>query len=129
MAELAGLRCVRPWRVVVIISVALLLAAAPARGAAVTEAPVVSGDPTPGFELSASAGAWAPPSATATYDWLRCDAAGAGCAPVRGSCDRRYTVRDADLDHTLRVRLTVDEPGAPHASAVSAPTALVASKP
>jgi hypothetical protein len=124
-----GRRLVGPKRVVVIVGVALLLAAAPARGATVTEAPVVSGDPTPGSELSASAGTWTPPSATGTYDWLRCDAVGAGCNPVPGSCDRRYTVRDADLGHTLRTRLTVTETGQPRASAVSAPTGAVAIKP
>jgi hypothetical protein len=113
----------------VIIGVALLLsAAATARGATVTQAPVIVGDPTPGFELTASPGQWTPSKATATYDWLRCDGAGANCAPVAGSCERNYTVRDADLGHTLRARLTVSEPGQQHASAVSDPTAVVVTK-
>lgn len=131
MAELAVLNHrVRPWRVVVIITVALVvLAAAPAFGATVTQAPGISGDPTPGSELSASVGDWTPASATASYDWLRCNASGADCSPVRGSCERRYTVRDADLGHTLRVRLTASEPGQPQASGVSAPTVVVVTKP
>ena len=130
MAELAVLRFLRPWQDVAVISVALLLsAAAPALGATVTEAPVIVGDPSPGFELTASPGRWTPSDAPATYDWLRCDGAGAGCTPVAGSCERRYTVRDADLGHTLRARLTVVEPGQPHESAVSAPTAVVVTKP
>jgi len=130
MAELAVLKVVRPWRDVVIISVALLLsAAAPARGATVTEAPEIAGVASPGFELTASPGRWTPPGATATYDWLRCDTAGEGCTRVAGSCDRRYTVRDADLGHTLRARLTVAEPGEPHVSALSAPTAVVITEP
>lgn len=120
----------RPWRDVLIVSLALLwFAAAPARGATVTDAPVIQGQPAPGFELTASPGRWTPSSATATYDWLRCDRAGAGCAPVAGSCERTYTVRDADLGHTLRARLTVVEPGQPNASAVSGPTAVVRIKP
>jgi hypothetical protein len=111
-------------------SVALLvLAAAPALGATVTEAPVISGDPTPGSELTASSGGWTPAAATASYDWLRCDSAGTACAPVPRSCERRYTVRDADLGHTLRVRLTVAEPDQPHASRLSDPTAVVVTKP
>jgi hypothetical protein len=126
MAELAVLKVVRPWRDVVMISVAwLAFAATPALGATVTEAPRISGDPTLGVELVASPGRWTPPDATASYDWLRCDAAGAACTPVRGSCDRRYTVRDADLDHTLRARLTVSEPGQPRDFGVSDPTGLV----
>ena len=130
MAELAVLKVVRPWRDVVIISVALLLsAAAPARGATVTEAPVITGVASPGFELTALPGRWTPPGATATYDWLRCNTAGEGCTRVAGSCDRRYTVRDADLGHTLRARLTVAEPGEPHVSALSAPTAVVITEP
>ena len=129
MAELAVLKVVRPWRDVVMISVALLLlsAAASARGATVTEAPVIAGVASPGFELTASPGRWTPPGATASYDWLRCDGAGEGCTRVAGSCDRRYTVRDADLGHTLRARLTVAESAEP--SAVSAPTDVVITEP
>ena len=130
MAELAVQRCVRSWRDVVIITgVLLALAAARARGATVTRAPTISGDPTPGSELIASPGAWTPAGATATYVWLRCSASGAGCRPVPGSCERRYTVRDADLGHTLRARLSVAEPGQPHASGLSAPTSVVIDKP
>jgi hypothetical protein len=130
MAEVAVVKVVRPWRDVVMISVALLLAAAaPARGATITEAPVIAGVASPGFELTASPGRWTPPSATASYDWLRCDGAGEGCTRVAGSCDRRYTVRDADLGHTLRARLTVAEPGEPHVFARSAPTGVVITEP
>ena len=130
MAELAVSRFIRSWRYVVIITVGLLSwAAATAHGATVTEAPVIVGDPTPGFELTASPGRWTPASATATYDWLRCDGAGVNCLPVAGSCERNYTVRDADLAHTLRARLTVNEPGQPRTFAVSPPTAVVLIKP
>jgi hypothetical protein len=112
-------------RDIAVVSAALCAsAAAAAHGATVTQAPAVLGDPTPGSELTATTGAWTPAGATATYDWLRCDPAGAACTPVPGSCDRRYTVRDADLGRTLRARLTVED-----ASAASAPTELVVVKP
>ncbi len=130
MAELAVLRYVRPWREVVIISTALFaLAAAPALGGTVTQAPTISGDPTPGSQLTASPGAWTPASATATYDWLRCNASGAGCRPISGSCDRRYAVRDPDVGYTLRVRLTVTETGRSPTSGSSEPTAIVVNNP
>ncbi len=130
MAELALEKYVCPWRDVVIITIALLaFAAAPALGATVNQAPTISGDPTPGSELTASTGDWTPASATAGYDWLRCSASGDGCTPIAGSCDRLYTVRDADLEHTLRVRLTVTEPGQARAFGISDPTVPVANKP
>jgi hypothetical protein len=73
----------------------------------------------------ASTGDWAPAGAKAGYDWLRCNASGAGCRPISGSCDRRYTVRGPDVGYTLRVRLTVTEPGQLPASDVSGPTAVI----
>jgi hypothetical protein len=79
--------------------------------------------------LTASPGDWTPAGATAGYDWLRCRASGADCTPIPGSCDRRYTVRDTDLGHTLRARLTVVEPGQSPAIGRSDPTAVIAVKP
>ena len=108
------------------LTVALLaVQAASALGATVTDAPTVSGDPSPGSELTATAGAWTPAGATASYDWLRCDASGDDCTPIPGSCDLRYTVRDSDLGHTLRARLTVVEAGQEPAIGRSDPTAVV----
>ena len=131
MAELAVQQHVRPTRDVIVIVIALFafaFAAPPALGATVTQAPTISGDPTPGSELTASVGDWTPASATATYDWLRCTDSGIDCTPVAGSCDRRYTVRDADLGHRLRVRLTVSEPGQPHDFGISELTDIVINK-
>jgi hypothetical protein len=131
LAELAVQKHVRPRRDVVVIAIALFaFAAAPALGATVTEAPTIAGDPTPGSELIASTGNWTPASATATYDWLRCPASGTvtDCSPVAGSCEQQYTVRDADLGHRLRVRLTATEPGQPHAFGISEPTDVVITK-
>jgi hypothetical protein len=130
MVELAVRQRVRPWRDVIILSTALLaLTAAAAIGATVTRAPTISGDPAPRSTLTASPGRWTPAGARANYDWLRCSGAGTGCHPVRGACERRYTVRSVDVGHTLRARLTVTEAGQPPASATSAPTAVVVSKP
>ena len=130
MAELAVLRYVRPWRDVVIITMALLaLAAAPALGATVTQAPTVSGDTASGSNLSASTGSWTPADATPAYDWLRCGESGAACTAINGACGRHYTVRTADEGHTLRARLTVTDSSGQAASGISAPTAVVRSRP
>jgi hypothetical protein len=123
------MRYMGPGRyVVIILAACLAVAPASAPAATVTQTPTVSGDPTPGSELTATAGDWTPASATATYDWLRCSALGDDCTPVAGSCDRRYTVRDADLGHRLRVRLTASEPGQPDAFGASEPTDIVITK-
>jgi len=117
---MAGLRCVRPWRGIVIITVALLAsAAAPAFGAAVTAAPTISGALLSGSKLTASAGQWTPSGATATYDWLRCDGDGAACTPISGACGRAYTVTTADERHRLQVRLTVTDSAGETASGTS----------
>ena len=97
MAELAVQKFVRSAGVVVMIaSVLVALSAAPAFAATVTRAPAISGKATRGSELAASTGDWTPAGANASYDWLRCNASGADCRPISGSCDRRYTVRDPD---------------------------------
>jgi hypothetical protein len=109
--------------------VAIGLAATTGFAATVTQAPSISGEPEPGSELTASQGSWTPPGAAATYDWLRCDASGAGCVAISGACGRRYKVTTADEDHTLRVRLTATESNGQAASANSAPSALVTPRP
>jgi hypothetical protein len=130
MADLAVLRYVRPWRDVAIISIVLLAcAAAPALGATVTQAPTISGGSTPGSQLTASVGAWTPASATPAYDWLRCGASGAACAPISGACGRRYRITTDDEGHSLRVRLTVTDSAGEPGSGVSAPSAAVQSRP
>src|SRR4051794_36864309 len=97
--------------------------------AATVTAPTISGEATPDFELTAQGGAWTPGDATPTFDWLRCNTAGASCAGITGACGRKYTVRQADLGHTLRVRLTATESDGKSASADSDPTAVVTEKP
>ena len=72
-----------------------MLAATTALAATVTQAPTISGDPVAGDPtLTATTGAWTPAERDApTYDWLRCDAAGANCAGITGACGRSYKVR------------------------------------
>jgi hypothetical protein len=113
----------------VIVFVVLALAAASAFAASVTQAPTISGSPVTGSDLTASTGSWTPPSATPTYDWLRCGAGGDGCVAITGACGRRYKVRTADEGHTLRVRLTATESNGQAASRDSAPTDVVKSDP
>ena len=104
-------------------------AAASTAFAATVTAPTITGDPTPDSELTATSGTWTPADAKPTYDWLRCDTAGADCKGITGACGRLYTVRMADEGHTLRVRLTVTESNGKATTADSDPTPVVAERP
>src|SRR4051812_31760279 len=98
VAESAQLNRARRWRPIATTAILIaVLAATAALAATVTQRPTISGEASPDFELTASAGAWTPAGATPTYDWLRCDTAGASCAGITGACGRKYTVRQADL--------------------------------
>jgi hypothetical protein len=71
-----------------------------------TAKPTVTGTPQPGEELTATNGTWAGGATTFTYQWQRCDSAGAGCVDVAGATGKTYGVRAADTGHTLRVAVT-----------------------
>lgn len=72
-----------------------------------TVAPVVSGVVQEGGELETTAGTWVGDgSVTLSYQWLRCDGGGGSCAPISGETGSTYTVDSADLDGTIRARVT-----------------------
>ena len=87
-----------------------------------TSVPTVSGTVADGQTLTAGDGAWdGSLPLTFTYQWLRCDGAGAGCVTIPGATGSTYDLVPADVGHAIRV-----EVGAANAagddSAVSAPT-------
>jgi hypothetical protein len=96
-------------------SVALLQtcpgAVAQGPGPTIERAPEISGDPRVGQTLTAAPGDWKPAAATGSYQWLRCNATGdvASCLPISDitMVPARYTVVEADVEHSLRIRLTV----------------------
>ncbi|MCY1076970.1 hypothetical protein [Archangium lansingense] len=94
-----------------------------------TAAPTISGDAEVGGELTGTPGTWrsARPASYA-YQWLRCNETGAACAPVEGATSATYTLVEADLGATLRLRVTASNAGG-SVSAESQPTALVQSLP
>jgi hypothetical protein len=115
-------------------ALALLVAlAAPAAAAEIIAPPAIT-PAVPGeqglFSLfDASPGVWSPADAEPAYAWLRCNRLGLDCTPIDGACSRRYRTGESDLNMTLRVRLTVAEPGGATASAQSAPTVAIEAKP
>jgi hypothetical protein len=94
-------------------AVALVAGGAQAAGLAApspTAIPTIDGGAHPfvGDTLSASTGMWSGSPTKYAYQWDRCDAVGdrRGCGPIAGATSASYTLQSADVDHTLRVRVT-----------------------
>src|SRR3954447_16729215 len=71
--------------------------------------PVVSGGSSVGAVLSSTAGEWSGDPSGFGFAWWRCDAAGAGCAPIGtadAGDDADYTLTSADAGHRIRVYVT-----------------------
>ena len=88
--------------------------------------PVISGTAAAGQTVAASTGSWdaAAPPAAFGYLWLRCNAAGAACAPIAGGTGASYTVTPQDAGATLRVQITASNADG-STVAVSSPTGVV----
>jgi len=87
--------------------------------------PSISGAPVVGQLLTAATGTWTQSPSIFTYQWQRCDVAGANCASIAGAAAESYAITAIDVGTTLRVKLSVRN-AAGTASAVSAPTSVVA---
>lgn len=92
-----------------------------------TSAPAISGTAKEGQTLTASTGSWTGPSPiTYTYQWSRCDGAGANCAAISGATGQSYNLTTADVLHTLRVTVRAannvgSNPATSHQTALVAP--------
>jgi hypothetical protein len=118
--------------------IAVMIPAAVSAGAQAapspTGQPTISGTAVVGNVLTASNGSF---SGTGpfnyTYRWLRCPTSGSGgngegCTAISGATFKRYIVRQADVGHRLRVRVTAaNSEGS--ASEVSNATAIVRAAP
>jgi hypothetical protein len=86
----------------------------------------IQGPPLVGGSLIASSGAWSGTQPLAfSYQWLRCDAGGSGCTPIRGATGQTYAPIVGDVGDTLRVQVTATN-AAGSAGAQSAATSTVA---
>jgi Ca2+-binding RTX toxin-like protein len=92
-----------------------------------TAAPTITGSAVNNRTLTAHAGATTGASST-SFQWLRCDATGAGCVPIAGATGTTYELTSADIGHRIRVRQTATGSGGV-ASADSGPTSPVAPDP
>lgn len=93
-----------------------------------TSPPTISGTAREGAVLTVSPGTWrGDQPIRVSYQWLRCNSAGAACDRIPGANDTRRTLTSADVGHTLRARVAATNGGGA-AAAVSNPSALIASK-
>jgi uncharacterized repeat protein (TIGR01451 family) len=85
--------------------------------------PTISGTMSVGQLLTSAPGTWSAfPAPAFTYQWQRCDAAGASCFALPGATSSTYPLAPGDQLHTVRVAVTgTNATGT--ATAVSAPTA------
>jgi hypothetical protein len=94
-----------------------------------SDPPAVSGNAQEGQTLTSSTGSWSGTSPlTYAYQWLRCDPAGANCAPITGATANSYLLGSSDVGSTARSRVTASNT-AGSASAQSSPTEVVVSAP
>jgi hypothetical protein len=67
--------------------------------------PAIAGTPSVGQTLIASSGTWRGASGVFSYQWLRCNASGGGCADISGAATQSYVVSSADSGNTVSVRV------------------------
>jgi len=72
--------------------------------------PIVRGVAAVGREIRTNQDVWQGDPAV-SEQWLRCDAAGSGCAAIPGATDLAYVPTDADIGHALALRESATENG------------------
>jgi GH25 family lysozyme M1 (1,4-beta-N-acetylmuramidase) len=88
--------------------------------------PTIVGQPEAGELLAAVPGTWeGGKPLTFTYQWRRCDAAGANCVAITTATHESYRPSTLDVGHSLKVLVTAtSEAGS--GTAVTVPTAAIA---
>ena len=90
-----------------------------------TEDPAVVGTAQDGQLLAARDGEWSGTNPmTFTYQWQRCNSAGASCAGISGATAKIYRVATADVGNRLRVQVTARNTSGSR-TATTAPTSAV----
>jgi hypothetical protein len=94
-----------------------------------TSSPVITGTVRDTQTLTSSRGSWSgTPPDTYSFQWRRCDASGASCVDIAGATNQTYVLTPADVDSTIRTRVTASN-GAGSSNAVTNATGTVAPDP
>ncbi len=88
-------------------------------------APTISGTPLVGESLSEAHAGWSGSPASFSYQWERCNGAGAGCTAIPGATAQRYALTAADSGRTVRVVEDATNAVGPGSAATSAQTAVI----
>ncbi len=90
----------------------------------------MSGTVAVGDRLEAGSGTWTSGAAlTYTYQWYRCDAAGARCASVHGATKAGYVLSKRDADKTIGLTVTATDRGGSTAAYASLVGPIAHAKP
>ena len=89
-----------------------------------TALPGISGTPVENSTLTGTNGTWSNSPSQFAYTWLRCDKNGAACASISGATKNTYVLTSADVNATIRFRVTASN-SAGNGVADSPPTTLV----
>jgi Phosphoesterase family len=87
--------------------------------------PTISGIAQQGQTMAASQGGWTGSPTGFSYEWLRCDSAGAHCVAISLATTSRYSLAAADIGGTLRVAVVASNAVGPSSPATSAQTEVV----
>ncbi|RDI74001.1 hypothetical protein Gocc_2098 [Gaiella occulta] len=114
------------------LAIILALGAGVARGSATaappanTSSPTITGTAQQGQTLTATTGVWNGDTPISyTFQWQRCDSAGAACGSIAGATAQSRVVEAGDVGGTLRVVVTATNASGT-SSAASGPTAKIA---
>ena len=90
-----------------------------------TTPPTISGTAKQGQTLTASNGSWTNSPTSFSYQWQRCDSAGANCAPISSATASTYALTSNEVGFTVRVAVTASNAGGSSSPASSSQTAVV----
>lgn len=88
--------------------------------------PEITGTATQGLTLLCSVGEWINEPTSHTYQWLRCDAAGANAVAIAGAVLNAHVLTAADVTKTIRCAVIAVNDAGPSAQAISEQTEVVA---
>ncbi len=111
-----------------VLTAALFVTAAGARSfaaPATRSAPTIEGKLVAGQTITTNSGLWSTTPTKLTYQWLRCDKLGTGCAPIAGATSVSFKLTNTYVGSTMIVLVTASNSDGSSGPVNSKPSALV----